>query len=84
MDIIRNGVFTLAWSASPKARQGLVKGDPELRVRDISFPGTERGDRCFGRVVSSNSVELCFATSLEKLKAHGASPTLQVDLDAGA
>jgi len=79
--VIREGVFTLAWSASPRARAGLPKGDSELRVRQVNFPGAGKGYRCFGRVVSAGSIELAAAASREAFDQLGAGITKMQALD---
>jgi hypothetical protein len=35
LGIIREGVFLLCWSASPRARNGMEEGDIELRTMDV-------------------------------------------------
>lgn len=62
---VRDGIFHLAWSASPRARNGLRRGDPELRVDELAFPAAGKGWRCFGRVLDPTTVELTVASSAE-------------------
>ena len=58
LGVIREGVFDLAWSSSPRARTDLKRGDKELTVKKVRFPLASKGWRCFGRVVAASEIEL--------------------------
>ncbi len=79
--IVRDGVFVLAWSASPRARSGMKQGDAELLVKRVSMPGAGKGYRCFGRVVSAGAIELAAAASREAFDAQGPGVTTRSPLD---
>lgn len=81
LGIIRDGVFVLSWSASPRARSGMKQGDAELQVKRIAMSGAGKGYRCFGRVVSAGTIELAAAASREAFDAHGPGVTAQISLD---
>ncbi|MGD9889288.1 MAG: hypothetical protein AB7S56_08505 [Halothiobacillaceae bacterium] len=68
MGIVREGVFTLAWSLSPRARGGMRRGDPEIVLRDLRFPDAGKGFRCFARVVAPAVIELTAAASRDALE----------------
>lgn len=68
LGVLREGIFELAWSASPHARNGMARGDSALRLRRIRFPGAGRGYRCFARVVDADTVELRAVLGQEMLQ----------------
>lgn len=63
---VRDHVFVLAWSASPRGRTGMKKGDTELRVKNIPVPEADTGWRCFARVLGVAELEIATASSGEE------------------
>lgn len=80
LGVVRDGVFNLSWSASPRARQGLKLGQPELRIEEINF-GTPKGHRCYGRIVSPDQIELVSVAHVEALQAGQHDLPVPVDLE---
>lgn len=81
MGVVRGGVFTLVWSASPRARSDMRKGDAELQLREVEFANSEAGYRCFGRIISTGEMELRTATSLDRLDHDSDKLTIRVSLE---
>lgn len=63
---VRDHIFVLAWSASPRGRTGMKKGDPVLRVKNIPLPEPDTGWRCFAWVLGVAELEIATAPSREE------------------
>ena len=65
-----NGVFVMGYTTSSKAalENSLKRGEIVLSERSIRLSGHTQGQKVFAKVISSNQIEICTATSLSELQ----------------
>lgn len=65
-----NGVFVMGYTTSSKAaiENSLKRGEIVLSERSIRLSGHTKGQKVFAKVISSNQIEICTATSLSELQ----------------
>lgn len=56
---IAQGIFDLRYTMSPRARQEMRDGDPELYSSPMRWPEARDGDRLWVRAVAPNVIETC-------------------------
>lgn len=66
--ILQQGVFNLFFTNSPRARNGMSEGDPELRKSRKDFPAAGVGARLYIRTKSPHCIELTTAVSVSELE----------------
>jgi hypothetical protein len=81
LGIVREGVFVLASSASPRARSGMKRGEDELELCSVRFADASKGFRCFARVNGPVDIELVTAASRDALERgeHGLAQQMALD-----
>jgi hypothetical protein len=64
---LQQGVFNLFATTSPRARNDLPEGHPELKKHRLDFPAAPAGSKLFVRAVSPHEVELGAAPDISAL-----------------
>jgi hypothetical protein len=64
---LQQGVFNLFATTSPRARNDLPEGHPELKKHRLDFPAAPAGSKLFVRAVSPHVVELAAAPDISAL-----------------
>jgi len=65
---VRQGIFPLLYSTQPQALNGMQRGTNGLHEKEIEFSGDiPKGMRIFGKIVNSNSIELCLVENKESI-----------------
>lgn len=82
LGIMPQNVYKMCYSSSPRAKSGMMEGDPEMRNHRIDFPAAPMGSRLFARAIKPTQIELAAAQDLEELSTN-AVPTQQLDLEHG-
>jgi len=58
---LQHGTFNLFATISPRARQGLAEGHPELKKHRLDFSAAPAGAKLFARAVAPNTLEIAAA-----------------------
>jgi hypothetical protein len=65
---VRQGIFPLLYTTQPQALNGMQRGTNGLHEKEIEFSGDmSKGMRVFGKIVDSNSIELCLVENQENI-----------------
>ena len=65
---VRQGIFPLLYTTQPQALNGMQRGTNGLHEKEIEFSGDmSKGMRVFGKIVDSNSIELCLVENQESI-----------------
>ena len=76
---VRQGIFPLLYSTQPQALNGIQRGTNGLHEKEIEFPGDiSKGMRIFGKIVDSNSIELCLAENKESINENTFKKTVEI------
>ena len=75
---LQQGAFNLYASQSPRAHQGLPKGDPELALHRQYFNHAPEGARLFVRATGPHDIELAAALTVEQLENHAVTVALKL------
>lgn len=81
LGVPRDQVFNLYHTQSPKAHTGQLKeGEAGLFKLRVVLPGTELGQRVFGRATGPSRIEICQSTSAEQIETGHADHLQTIDL----
>ena len=68
---VRNRVFNLQYSKSPKAHTGeMCEGEPGLKRKRLDLAGNNSGHKLYARAIAPETIEVCTAISLDAVDKH--------------